>query len=395
MLKAAFITPGAYPVPSSMGGSVDGGALRWPPRPSVERVVEKVVPGLVPQVNAVIYGRIGNRLPARGSLNKVPVERFSGADKSIYFKRVCVRLAKFRPNVIQVENRPLWVPRLKRMFPHSRIWLNLHSTTFINAPYLTRSQRTKCLQAADYIQVNSEFLRAYVQRQVPHVAKKIRVNHLGVDVARFPGRSTREGVMMRDELRSKMGWGNRPVVLYVGRLVPQKGVHHLLAAIPALIARAPDVLVVIVGSALYGSHRQTGYVKRLLKQAKRWQNHVHFQPYVPHYDIPRWFVMADIAVVPSIGQEAFGLVNLEAMAAELPVVATRAGGMREVVADGETGFLVNPEGLLIVPELASRIGHLLLNEPVRKEMGRRGRERVLSSFQWGHTAERWLSFQRE
>jgi spore coat protein SA len=200
---------------------------------------------------------------------------------------------------------------------------------------------------------------------------------------------------MREELRSKMGWGNRPVVLYVGRLVPQKGVHHLLAAIPALIARAPDVLIVIVGSALYGSHRQTGYVKRLHRQARRWKKYVHFQPYVPHHEIPRWFVMADIAVVPSIGQEAFGLVNLEAMAAELPVVATRAGGMKEVVADGETGFLVNPEVPLIVPELAARIGHLLVHEPVRREMGRKGRERVLNSFQWRHTAERWLGFQRE
>jgi spore coat protein SA len=200
---------------------------------------------------------------------------------------------------------------------------------------------------------------------------------------------------MREELRSKMGWGNRPVVLYVGRLVPQKGVHHLLAAIPALIARAPDVLIVIVGSALYGSHRQTGYVKRLHRQARKWKKHVHFQPYVPHHEIPRWFVMADIAVVPSIGQEAFGLVNLEAMAAELPVVATRAGGMKEVVADGETGFLVNPEAPLIVPELAARIGHLLVHEPVRREMGRKGRERVLNSFQWRHTAERWLGFQRE
>lgn len=105
--------------------------------------------------------------------------------------------------------------------------------------------------------------------------------------------------------------------------------------------------------------------------------------------------MADVAIVPSVGQEAFGLVNLEAMAAELPVVATRAGGIKEVVVDGSTGFLVTSDSAFIVQELAARIGFLLGNEEVRKEMGRQGRERVLNHFLWRHTAERWLGFQEE
>ncbi|QJD84084.1 glycosyltransferase family 4 protein [Cohnella herbarum] len=381
MLRAAFITPGAYPIPSSMGGSV-------------ERVVEKVVPGLLPHVHATIYGRIGKRLPSRGNLNGVTVERFTGANKALYFQSVRKRLTQSKPDVIQVENRPLWVPRLKQSFPHSRIWLNLHSITFINAPYLSKQQRNRCLQAADIIQVNSEFLRNYIQKKVPQAAGKIKVNHLGVDTERFPGRSTVEGMGMREHWRAKHGWGNRRIVVYVGRLVPQKGIHHLLNTLPILIANAPDVLIVIVGSAQYGSHRQTAYTRRLHKQASRWKHHVHFQPYVPHHEIPYWFVMADIAVVPSVGREAFGLVNLEAMAAELPVVATRAGGMKEVVVDGSTGFLVPSEAPGIVGELASRISNLLVNETMRKEMGRRGRERVLNHFTWRHTAERWLGFQR-
>ncbi|WP_240702942.1 glycosyltransferase family 4 protein [Cohnella luojiensis] len=382
MLKAAFITPGAFPVPSSMGGSV-------------ERVVEMVVPGLVPHVNARIYGRIGKRLSTKGSLNGVSVERLPAANKIKYFKLVRGRLAKYKPDVIQVENRPLWVPRLKQSFPRSRIGLNLHSTTFIKAPYISERKRKICLQAADYIQVNSEFLREYIDKHVPQAAAKIRVNYLGVDAERFPGRSTLEGMCMREEWRRRHGWGNRPIVLYVGRLIPQKGVHHLLSTLPALISNAPDVLVVIVGSALYGSHRQTGYVRRLHNQARRWKNNVHFQPYVPHHEIPNWFAMADIAVVPSIGQEAFGLVNLEAMAAELPVVATKAGGMKEVVADGSTGYLVSADSTAIVPELSEKIVYLLVQEVVRKELGRRGRERVLNHFLWQHTAERWLGFQRE
>jgi len=380
MLRVAFITPGAFSLPSSMGGSV-------------ERVVEKVVPWIAQHVQARIYGRIGKRMEANRSLNGVTIERFPGTHKAKYFKLVCARLKKYQPDIIQVENRPLWVPRLKHAFPHSRIGLNLHSTTFIDSPHLNKEQLNRSLQAADYIQVNSEFLRTYIRNQVPQINGKIKMNHLGVDTLKFPGRSTSEGNRMREEWRDKHGWGNRPVVLYVGRLVPQKGVHHLLSALPELLAKVPNMLVVIVGSARYGSHLQTSYVKRLYKQAKRWSKHVHFQPYVPHHEIPHWFLMADVAVVPSVGQEAFGLVNLEAMAAELPVVATRAGGMQEVVIDGLTGILVTKESPAIVHELADRIGYLLVNETARQEMGRMGRERVLNHFLWRHTAERWLKHQ--
>lgn len=380
--RAAFVTPGAFPVPSSLGGSV-------------ERVVEKFVPCLAPHVEARIYGRIGRKLPARGLLNGVEIERYPAASKKRYFKRVCRGLARFRPHTIQVENRPLWVPRLKRRFPGSRVWLNLHSITFISPPYLSRSQRKTCLQAADRIIVNSGFLRSYIHKRVPSLGGKIRVNHLGVDAARFPGRSSAEGKKLREQGRAARGWGNRKVVLFVGRLIKQKGVHHLLSALPDIVAKHPDVLLVIVGSALYGSHRKTAYARSLHAAASRWKKHVHFQPYIPHHEVPRWFAMADIAVVPSIGREAFGLVNVEAMAAELPVVATKAGGMKEVIADGSTGYLVTNRAPGIVNELSAKINDLLGNEQARTEMGKRGRERVLGHFLWEHTAQRWLNMQKE
>ncbi|MFC5405530.1 glycosyltransferase family 4 protein [Cohnella soli] len=383
MLKAAFVTPGAYPVPSSMGGSV-------------ERVVEKVVPILSHAVDTRIYGRVAKRLPAIDRLSGVVrIERLPAADKRRYIRLVRDRLVKFNPDVIQIENRPQWVPYLKKTFPNARVWLNLHSTTFVNPPYMNVSSRARYLGAADTIQVNSEFLKSYIGNIVPGSAGKIKVNPLGVDVARFTGKSSPEGMRISAEWRRKKGWGRRPIVLYVGRLVPQKGIHYLLDAVPALVAQVPDVLVVIVGSARYGSHRPTPYSRRLRRQAARWSKHVHFQPYVPHDQIPHWFVMADVAVVPSVGQEAFGLVNLEAMAAELPVVATKAGGMKEIVVDRMTGYLVANEKTKLAAELAAHVGFLLGNEALRKDMGRNGRERVLAEFQWKHTAERWLKFQNE
>jgi len=381
-MKAAFVTPGAFPVPSAMGGSV-------------ERVVEKVVPRLASQADVIIYSRRGPRLAVRGRLDGAPIVRFPAKSKERYFASVCRSLRANQPDIIQVENRPKWVPRLKRRFPKTKVWLSLHSTTFITGSRLNRFQRKICLQAADRIVVNSEYLKTYIASRLPQTAGKIRVNHLGVEAFRFPGRSTIEGMAQRAIGRLEHGWIGRKIVLFVGRLVPQKGVHHLLSAVPAIVAKHPDALIVIVGSAMYGSHRLTKYVRALHRQAKKWRKHVHFEPYVPHNEIPRWFAMADLVVVPSIGNEAFGLVNVEAMAAELPVVATRAGGMKEIVLDRVTGFLVTKEKPYIVHELAYRVTELLENEPLRHEMGVRGKERVLNGFLWEHTAQRWLTLTSE
>lgn len=375
--RAAIVTPGAYPVPSQRGGSV-------------ERVVEKVAPRLAAGADVRVYGRRVGGMPRFGRLGGATLERYSAVSKRAYLARVRRSLSAYRPEVIQIENRPRWAPVLKRDFPRCRIWLNLHSVTFLGGRHLGRTERLRCLRAADVIQVNSGFLGSHLQRLAPEIAHKIRINPLGVEAERFPGRSTTEGRTLRERLRRERGWEGRRIALFAGRLIPQKGVHHLLAAWRTVAVNFPDALLVILGSPFYGSSRQTRYARRLKMLAGPTRGQVFFQPYVPYDRMPGWFAMADLAVVPSVGKEAFGLVNVEAMAAELPVVATRAGGIAEIVRDGETGFLVSPRASELVAGLASRIGQLLEDSELRAAMGRNGRERVLAHYLWEHTAARWL-----
>jgi spore coat protein SA len=368
MVKVAFVTPGSYPVPSPRGGSV-------------ERVVEKVVPLLVPAVDARIYGRIGRRLPSRGLHRGVPCERFPAKSKTRYWRAIVKRLRLYRPDVIQIENRPRMVPAMKRHFPQAQVWLSLQSNTFLERPYMTAQSLPGCLEAADRILVNSHFLKMYLARRVPRAAEKTGVVHLGVEANRFAGGR-------RELEKAARGWSGRRVVLFVGRLIPLKGVHLLLEALPELVREAPDVLVAIVGSPFYGSPATTSYVRMLHRMAKPWRRHVHFQPYVSHSEIPRWFAAADVAVVPSVRREAFGLVNVEAMASGLPVVASRVGGVAEVVEDGVTGLLFDPAKARV--EFGARISLLLRDEALRERMGLAGVERVQRHFTWEHTAERWL-----
>ena len=101
---------------------------------------------------------------------------------------------------------------------------------------------------------------------------------------------------------------------------------------------------------------------------------------MPHEELPAYYRAADVLVLPSISRlEAFGLVGLEAMASERPVVLSDIPGVREVIEDGKEGLLAPPAS----PEgLAARINELLDDPGRRHEMGLRGRERVLRLFTW-------------
>lgn len=369
-VRAAFVTPGAYPVPAPRGGSV-------------ERVVENFVPLLADSLEVRIYGRTAKGLPRRGMLHGASCERVRAPGRRAYLTGVIAGLRAYRPQLIEVENRPRLVPLLKRKFPGALVWLHLHSNTFISGKAISPKELRVCLGAADRILVNSCFLKADVERRSPRLGAKLGVVYPGVDPAWFGGPA------LRETLRNAHGWQRRQIVLFAGRLIPLKGVHHLLAALPALVRRHPNVLLVIVGSPFYGSSRTSAYSRKLLRMARPWRRYVHFEPYVSHERMPDWFSMADVAVVPSVRREAFGLVNVEAMASGVPVVACRVGGIAEIVEDGVTGFLVNPRYL--DSELPERISVLLEDEALRTRMGALGRERVMERFTWRHTADRWLA----
>lgn len=110
--------------------------------------------------------------------------------------------------------------------------------------------------------------------------------------------------------------------------------------------------------------------------------HVRWLGVLPQVELPRYYGAADVFVLPS-RYELFGIVMLEAMACGVPVVATRFGGLAEVIAHGETGFLVDPTD---TTELAEAIEALVCNGELRGEMGRRARRAVEERYSWDASA---------
>jgi glycogen synthase len=187
----------------------------------------------------------------------------------------------------------------------------------------------------------------------------------------------------------------RPYVLFVGRIARQKGIVHLVRAIHhmdpgfqvVLCAGAPDTpeIAVEMKEAVAAA------------QAKR-EGVIWVEEMVPLEGKIEFYSHAAVFCCPSI-YEPFGIINLEAMACETPVVASAVGGIKEVVVHGETGWLVPLEQMPVTPfeaadpaqfarDLAERINQLMANPDQRAAMAKAGRARAEALFGWGAIARR-------
>jgi len=167
-----------------------------------------------------------------------------------------------------------------------------------------------------------------------------------------------------------------PVILYVGRLIPAKGVDTLIRSAPHVFDVLPDAKVIVVGDGPYCEVLQS------LADQLGITSRVDFAG--TQRDVSPFYRKADVAAVPSL-YEPFGIVAVEAMAASLPVVASNVGGLADSVVDGVTGWLVPPGD----PEaLADALLRILSLPDGGANMGRAGRERVLGNYTEDKMCER-------
>jgi glycosyltransferase involved in cell wall biosynthesis len=196
---------------------------------------------------------------------------------------------------------------------------------------------------------------------------RIRIIPAGVDFSKFEYIPSPEPFREQFEISGRM-------VLYAGRLASNKGLSYLMDAIPQILSEYNDTTFVFIGedegqkTHLESRAQELGIRDKII--------------FTGHLTDERIFLSAfsacDVFVLPS-EYEAFGLVLVEAAACEKPTVATRVGGVPEVVEDGKTGLLVDYGDST---QLASAIIDLLGDEKKRKDMGRAGRERVKENFTW-------------
>jgi glycosyltransferase involved in cell wall biosynthesis len=208
---------------------------------------------------------------------------------------------------------------------------------------------------------------------------KIRIVPNGVDTDRFQPAGDCQKVKRR------LKAGNRQIVLFVGRLIPRKGLGYLVEAAKHVVKERRETLFVIVGN---GPLRN-----RLVSdvEAAGLAGNFAFLGDVSEKTLTEAYSCADVFALPSI-QEGQGIVLLEAQASAKPVVAFDVSGVAEAVRAGETGLLVKSADS---NELAEAILRLLSDESLRLKMGAKGREFVCSELSWDVCAERILRVYRE
>jgi glycosyltransferase involved in cell wall biosynthesis len=208
-------------------------------------------------------------------------------------------------------------------------------------------------------------------------AESIRLIFNGSDLRRFSPADYRDG--MGDE-----SWGPH-MVFACRQLFPRKGIRFLIQAAAQLKPRFPDLKLVLAGDGF----ERPELVR--LAQDLGIADDVSVLGWVPNNALPKYYRAAAVSVIPSL-EEGFGIPAAEAMGCEVPVVASDAGGLPEVVEDGVTGLVV-PRG--DVPALAEAIGALLADPERRHRMGVAGRRRALELFDWDRTAEQLEQVYRE
>lgn len=197
---------------------------------------------------------------------------------------------------------------------------------------------------------------------------KSEVIHDGVRLPDLPDPAARE------RLRGELGLpAHRTVVALTGQISEIKGIWEFIDAAALLVAAAVPAFFAILGDDLKGKGALRVKAEEVVK-AKGIADHVRFLGFRP--DAPRLIPAFDIIAVPS-HVEPLGNATLEAMAAGLPVVGARVGGIPEMIVDGETGVLVPSRD---AAQLAAAIEALVRNRDHARELGRRGRERARQAF---------------
>ena len=243
---------------------------------------------------------------------------------------------------------------ISRMFGRKRCLAHLHG-------------QTTCTPVMDDIYGGvlalSDFIREDYLQSSTLDPQRAYILHNCIDTARFvPGPADAA-------LRASLGFAPEDfVVLFCGRLEPDKGIHKLLEAMENI--HDPRIKLLIVGSPFFGRTQQSPFFRKLEQQSEALGDRVRFTGYVPNDSMPEYYRLADLVCVPTLVEEAAGLVAVEAMGCGRPVLATRSGGMPEYL-DGSQAVLVDRDGN-VAGQLSFAIRMLYEHPDLRAQMSTAG-----------------------
>lgn len=260
-----------------------------------------------------------------------------------------------------------------------------------NGYHLSSWMERTAIEQADAVIAVSQETRADVLRLFNIAPERVHVIYNGIDLEEYR-KASATTVLTRYGIDP-----TRPFVLFVGRITRQKGIIHLVDALPQLDA---GLQVVLCAGAPDTPEIGREMEQRVAAVRATRPDVIWISEMLPRPDVIQLYSHAAVFCCPSV-YEPFGIINLEAMACETAVVASAVGGIKEVVIPEETGLLVDPdlvEGSFdprdpagFAAGLAAAINRVAGDEALRRRMGQAGRERVEQHFSWDAIAQKTLA----
>lgn len=304
-----------------------------------------------------------------------------------YILQIAIDLKKRKCDIVHIMTFQNFIPIIKFFNPNIKIVLHRHDNGLME---LDKSVTQKELECADLIMGCSNHVTKEIQNKFLEITGKCKTIYNGVDIKSFSRKNNKK----KDKLLR---------LLYVGRISPEKGVHILLDAFNKIKKTHSIMSLNLIGPCNNSGQLEKDFAAQLTETSKdkKIQNLRSFynKDYrlflqkeldskvtkksficgVPRNQLIKYYHKADIFIFPSIWQEAFGIPIIEAMAASTPVIASKTGGIKEIVKNGETGLLIERSN---ANSLAKAILTLAKNKKLRASFGRKGLQRAIKFFTW-------------
>ena len=363
-MRTAILTSGILPVPAVQGGAVENLIdfyLDYNDKKKLHDITVYSVwypnvehhPTINSEVNHYTYINV-NTLWAKfkkALYKHYHKNRYYHYTIEYYLEQALQRIRCHNYGMIIVENRPGYVLKLKERINTSCI-LHLHND-FLNKEIC---QSSIIFTGYDGIIGVSDFISKRAQEINPK-QQKCKTVHNAIDYQRF--------YQATPMPRKTYGLSEKDfVIVYSGRLTEEKGILQLIQAIKQLHI-IYNLKLLIIGASSYGKDKHpTPFIEQLNRESEPIKDQVIYTGFIDYQQIPSYLKMADIAVVPSMWEEPFGLTVVEAMAAGLPLVTTRSGGIPEIC----EGVATIVEREHIVDNLIKAILDLYNHPEKRKQM---------------------------
>ena len=371
-MKIAILTSGILPVPAVQGGAVENlidfyleyndiHHLHDITIYSCKHPATKNHPSLKSKVNHYFYidtNSIWAKVRKRIYLNRAGGDEFYHYSVEYFIEQAIKQLRKHLYDLIIIENRPAFSLKLQEK-TFSKLVLH-QGNDFLN----TQVHQYQYIYNSYNLIINaSSYISERVRLINPNDKKCCTVLN-GIDVNRFyqSNHLSRNHFELSDD---------DFVIVYSGRLTKEKGILELILAIKQL-EYIHNIKLMIIGASAYGQDKYpTPFIEQLEKESEPIKEKVVFTGYIDYLQMPSYLKMADIAVVPSIWEEPFGLTVVEAMAAGLPLITTRSGGIPEIC----EGVAIIVDRDNIVNNLTNAILELYNNPEKRVQMSTASIER--------------------